>query len=370
MSRKLLRKIAKQILHARMYFLLSKIYRVGKSLAKSALGMKGSHSKKPKPPEQQVAKTTQMLEIMFDGLKPNDLKKVANLEVLNGSFNDALDKFRYLLIVKEDEQIKIRIADCLTGLRQYAEAISALKSVNKDLVKNSKFIGRRIQHLENLIADENKTGKFKVTSSLQVDEFKLNLDSVQMNILKQLNSDGIALTSVEELLGSPYLWMRGVNEYERFTNLDNVNELIQKVKACKNFDEDEVFKSRHVPTKITYDQFFGTLSNGHPVGAILSHSKIMEIAWSYYGSPCKLKNPSMWVNPSLNPENQVTKKGSQQWHRDQEDSSILKCFIYFSDVTEATGATEYVKQSSRRFSNTSFDFHPFPFSCPQRTASD
>lgn len=351
-----LRRFAKRYLGLQLYSVLSKSYKFIKSLINSALIFKGHRIKKPEPsiaPEKKNKSEARYI---------NELKKSASLYAMEGKFSEALEKFNLVLEIKPNEQIKTRIADCLTGLGRYEEAIIMLKRIDKDQVKNASFIEKRIQHLENHISGENKTGKFQILPTMVIENIELNLDSVQIDVLDQLNTYGIAATSVDKLLGSMDLWNEGESEYERFINLNNVSELIHKVKACKNFDEDEAFKSVHVPTKITYDQFFGAMSNDHPIGAILSHSKILEIAWAYYGSSCKLRNPAMWVNPAINAENQSGKKGSQQWHRDQEDSSILKCFIYFSDVTTASGATEYVSQSCQRFSNPSFDFHPFPYS--------
>ena len=72
---------------------------------------------------------------------------------------------------------------------------------------------------------------------------------------------------------------------------------------------------------------------------LLHNPKVQAIAESAIG-PARCLCIDLWHNPpnckSKDP------KWSQSWHRDPEDSQIVKVFVYFSDVDEQSGPFEYV----------------------------
>ncbi|MEX0501983.1 hypothetical protein AB3X55_00135 [Alphaproteobacteria bacterium LSUCC0719] len=291
------------------------------------------------------------------------LALLANLLAMCGKFEMALPIFEKLIVNDpENSQLKLRKADCLTGLGQFENAARALESADLKKISSSKAVVRRVSHLRGLARHSSSPIERTFSEDVSVAGEVFKLSPVQLRVLSDLNDRGIAITSVYELLGGEQLWNDGVNAFEKFKADDSVAELISRIKNSVDFDQDDEFKGKHVPTKVPYDSFFGTLGADHPVGALFCEEKILEIAWTYHNCPTKLRNPVMWVNPSVNESNRSGKKGSQQWHRDQEDTSILKCFVYYSDVDEKTGATEYIDQSCERFSNDEFMFHPFPFS--------
>lgn len=71
----------------------------------------------------------------------------------------------------------------------------------------------------------------------------------------------------------------------------------------------------------------------------LVNPKVQEIVEQAIG-PAKCICLDLWHNPEgCDKKEQVW---SQAWHRDPEDSSVVKVFVYFSDVDEESGPFEYV----------------------------
>lgn len=98
--------------------------------------------------------------------------------------------------------------------------------------------------------------------------------------------------------------------------------------------------------------YHGTAFLGRPVNALdapirlTGDLRFLEIADHYYGEQAKMRIATVWRVAQI-PQGVPLppRKGSQLWHRDQTDTNILKLFIYFSDVTEGTGALEYIPDS-------------------------
>lgn len=291
-------------------------------------------------------------------------KQLANMHALAGEFQDALPYFQRLANKSpRDVTFKLRIADCLTGLKRHDEAIEVLQELYPYADGKQKYVADRLMHHKNLIekAEAEITARV-VECDRTFKDAAIKLNDEQKRVLSDIQANGIAFTSIDSLFGNTKTWEDGLKEYKNFEDHAPVQELISDVKLCQNFDKDPKFAGKHVPSKITYDAFFGSLDSEKAVSKILMNDKILEIAWSYYETACKLRNPLMWINPSINTNNISGRKGSQLWHRDQEDSSILKCFVYYSNIDEQTGATEYLPKSCAHFNNNQFSVHPFPFS--------
>ncbi len=291
-------------------------------------------------------------------------KQYANMLALSGAFEDALKYFRKLAEENpSDVTFKLRIADCCTGLQEHAEAVEVLEELFPYAGGKQKYVSDRLTHHRNLLRQRDPKIERRTIHGKQLyEQAAIELCSEQERILFELKKNGIAISSFDKLIGDNKLFLQGIEEYEEFIQNELVRELIFDLNKCEDFNSDPKFKGKHVPSKITYDEFFGTLASNRSISKTLMHDRVLQVAWSYYETACKLRNPLMWVNPKVNKNNISGRKGSQLWHRDQEDASILKCFIYYSDINEQTGATEYLKRSCERYQNSQFAFHPFPFS--------
>ena len=72
---------------------------------------------------------------------------------------------------------------------------------------------------------------------------------------------------------------------------------------------------------------------------------ILDVVNTYLGMLSKILYIDVWDTVPLVHDGPDT--GSQRWHRDPEDSKLVKVFLYFSDVDAAAGAMEYVPHSRR-----------------------
>jgi hypothetical protein len=124
-----------------------------------------------------------------------------------------------------------------------------------------------------------------------------------------------------------------------------VQERLHKIKESKNFSIDPYFKNSFKPSVINYIAHKEHIPASNPCINLIRHHKILNIANSYHEMFSKIRNVNFWISPPVSEKNRQERKGSQLWHRDQEDERILKCFIYFSDVDEDNGVTEYVPYS-------------------------
>jgi len=168
-------------------------------------------------------------------------------------------------------------------------------------------------------------------------------------IIEDLNKDGFSQSSIDELLTN--------SEKSYFYDIKNFySEAIENknIKGRINSINEGVFSkvSKYKQYEITHDEILGeplTLNNIPLVQLYLSKN-IIKIAKSYLGEEIKLRNPLAWIHPSTKNKKEIR---SQKWHRDQEDTKMLKIFILFSDVTENNGPTQYVKSTnfSGKFKN-------------------
>ena len=86
---------------------------------------------------------------------------------------------------------------------------------------------------------------------------------------------------------------------------------------------------------------------------LYSNDVFLDIAEYYLDVQPVIRNVLTWIH-AYDPAGQAKiwqltgispRDRSQWWHRDTEDSRILKIWMYYSSVTRQTGALEYVKNS-------------------------
>jgi ectoine hydroxylase-related dioxygenase (phytanoyl-CoA dioxygenase family) len=77
---------------------------------------------------------------------------------------------------------------------------------------------------------------------------------------------------------------------------------------------------------------------------IATNEKFVKIARSYFGSQgCSLFYADYWHTVPTDSD----RIASQVWHRDSEDSRLLKVFIYLNDIKEDNGCFEFLKKTSK-----------------------
>ena len=84
---------------------------------------------------------------------------------------------------------------------------------------------------------------------------------------------------------------------------------------------------------------------GSPWLSLFLHDRLLAVINGYLGVFSKLNAIDVWNTVPV--EHDGAYQGSQRWHRDPEDSRLVKVFLYLNDVGAGAGAMQYVAQSRR-----------------------
>lgn len=158
------------------------------------------------------------------------------------------------------------------------------------------------------------------------------------NVVTNLNRDGIAITSIDELLTdkNPFAELESAVE----TLLENRKDELQEIKL-KASDEtaigEKTFNVELLGSEVEFD-----------VESIFARFALQEtflnIANAYFGMLVKLRYYNVWQTFAT----VGAARESQLWHFDREDNYILKLFLYLKDVDEGTGPFTYAPKTHRK----------------------
>ncbi len=176
---------------------------------------------------------------------------------------------------------------------------------------------------------------FKSTLAYKFDQPLLSGETAR--ILAELNRNGVALTSIGELLGDDSCF----NELSRAVDLLE-HEWAERIAA------ERAKAGEHNLTRKT---FIFQLLGDHPrldpesvYARFALQRPILEIANAYFGMYTRLRFYNVWHTLTTNTD----ARESQLWHRDREDHLILKLFVYFSDIDEDAGPLTYAPGTHRK----------------------
>lgn len=304
--------------------------------------------------------------------KSDELQEViALLSYYDGEYKNAL-KICNSLIEKKGELTRLIVlkANSHSGAKEFREARSCFEKLlqrepNNTLYK--RLIGV-LDTITNELCSEQSKRASEARSINNVSDDQLT--AVQKRIVHDLRSKGIAKVHVNELFSNKELglWERAQSFMTNFNERSDVRELYEKIISSEDFENEAYFTgpnapkhvSRSKPSVISYSSFEKHFDVENPFSLFFSSEKILQIAASYYQIAPKVRNVTLWINPPISKTNQINAKGSQLWHRDQEDKSILKCFAYFSDINEFSGALQYVPTSATNANGKYSAIYPFP----------
>jgi len=156
-------------------------------------------------------------------------------------------------------------------------------------------------------------------------------------ILNDLNRDGIAISSVDALLGSdsPY------------------SELLKAVRRLESDKAGEIETARASAADETTGkktfllEYLGrnpVLDPGSVYARLAVKTPLLRIANAYLGMFTRLRYYNIWHTFAT----QSKPRESQLWHRDREDLYILKVFIYLRDVDLGAGPFTYAPGTHRK----------------------
>ncbi|MFD0916465.1 tetratricopeptide repeat protein [Pseudahrensia aquimaris] len=243
-----------------------------------------------------------------------------------------------------------RLADVAAAMQQFdkaAQHYEAINSLSDDTRANANN-NRRI-HLLNL-----RQGKFSAQDKERLDVCKTffdknqpKLDEEQQRILGELIDKGICMSDFDSLFGKKHqdLWDAAEAHVKSFTEDPEVRALEQRISQCEDFNADPEFAKSFKPSIVNYRMLKGEMYATEAAYQMYLNKRVLDIANSYNEMLSKIRNVALWLNPPIGGKNIGERKGSQIWHRDQEDENILKCFIYYTDVEEGCGPTEYIRYS-------------------------
>ena len=161
-----------------------------------------------------------------------------------------------------------------------------------------------------------------------------------LRVLTDLNRDGIAVTSVDALLG-PNSGFSELREAAAGLELDFKERLEQTREALRNPSQSG---SRQKPYVVPLLGDNPRLDASSVFGRFSLQAPICQIADSYYGMACRLWQYNIWHNVA----SQNAPSQSQLWHRDPEERYILKAFVYLTDVDEGAGPFTYARGSHQK----------------------
>ena len=163
---------------------------------------------------------------------------------------------------------------------------------------------------------------------------KPELDRVQERIVEDLNRDGLAFTSLQELLPDVRL-----NELRDFVEASRKEARVGRKKAFL----------RHI-----WDDT-PLLDPRNPFIALTLKKRILDIANSYLGMYSKFRFFSLNITVPLLEGAEA--QGSQRWHRDPGVRRVCKMFLYVSDVNDL-GAGPFVYVKGSNYGGRFWDFFP------------
>lgn len=163
------------------------------------------------------------------------------------------------------------------------------------------------------------------------------LDGESARVLRDVNRDGIAITTAEKLFGSD----------PAYANLEAAVEKLEREQAAQL----ETIRVANGSARSVEKNFLHELLGPRPVldpstpfARFALNERILRIANAYFGMYTRLRVYNVWhtfVSPG-------DAKQSQLWHRDREDLLILKVFVYLNDIDDGAGPFTYAPGTHKK----------------------
>lgn len=165
-----------------------------------------------------------------------------------------------------------------------------------------------------------------------------NLNDEQRDVIRQLDQNGIAITSVE----------RCGNALRNFEELANCVDRLLDDRS----EELDALKRRAQGDGAIGEKTFNVELLGSPLqfdpdcvyAKFALQDFIQGIANAYLGMCAELRYYNVWKTFATSTE----ARESQLWHFDREDNYILKAFLYLDDVSEGAGPFTYAPGTHRK----------------------
>jgi hypothetical protein len=141
-------------------------------------------------------------------------------------------------------------------------------------------------------------------------------------VIDEVVQRGIAIRSFEEAVGEP--------------------ALLDELQAVVRATEDWTVPGKAHFFKAVREDGIGA---GHPILQGGLSPRILEVVNGFYGLFARLVSANI-VQTRIDATDERKRRGSEGWHRDPEDSLVIKAFIYLNDVEEVGhGPFQYIPAS-------------------------
>ena len=159
-------------------------------------------------------------------------------------------------------------------------------------------------------------------------------------VIDELNCKGVAITSIEKLFGDASCF----------------NELCGAVEELESDWAGQIAAERAKANlyDTSHKTFLFELLGRHPqldpasvYARFALQQPILQISNAYFGMYTQLRYYNIWHTLTTRTE----ARESQLWHRDREDHSILKLFVYFVDIDEGAGPFTYAPGTHHKGTN-------------------
>jgi hypothetical protein len=150
----------------------------------------------------------------------------------------------------------------------------------------------------------------------------------EQTIIDALRRDGIVVTNISAF-ASPEDYRAMTDDYQR--RLAAYDEWFERLPPEE--------RSQHKPyldRVATADNL--VLQNGLPWNALYLNQSFAKIAAAHLGLVARLGDVELWRSKAYGDALQ----GAQKWHRDGNERSSVKVFLYINQVTSENGPLEYV----------------------------
>lgn len=162
------------------------------------------------------------------------------------------------------------------------------------------------------------------------------LSDIQRTALASLRDRGVAFVRFDDLIGDATLWQQVSAMADAFVDSPAVR------KAMETFDLASAGKAYIVRQ---HPEIPARLTLADPLLRLALHQHVIDVVNAYCGMWMRLHYVDSWYTLPLSTTR--PRVASQNWHRDYEDRRLVKGWLYFSDVTEDSGAMEYIPDSRR-----------------------
>ena len=157
---------------------------------------------------------------------------------------------------------------------------------------------------------------------------------IEQRVIRELRESGISIVQLSDLLPDPTI-MRLQEWAEALLRAPEIEERIRGLES-----------GIRPPARSNWDKYYVVKPLGDApafdvrdsVLAMVLSEPILRIVCGYLGMFSRLAYMNLWYNVATDGPDVF----SQRWHRDPEDRSIVKTFLYLRDVDETHGPFCYV----------------------------